>query len=171
MIFSGGVRTPLQFALGQSVSAAFSVSFVCSCCKYLCDYVIYLNITFIYHARLQTYNYQLIIVDNSYKRIVFYSLTTTYSPLDNIKNKNIGEFNFKITSLNVRGIRDLHKRRSIFTWIEKQKSDITFLQETYSTPEIINDWKFQWLGEMIFSHGSNHSRGVLVLINDSYSTK
>ena len=88
------------------------------------------------------------------------------SPLDNIKNKSIGEFNFKITTLNARGFRDLHKRKSIFTWIEKQKSDITFLQETYSTPEIINDWKFQWLGKMIFSHGSNRSRGVLVLINE-----
>jgi len=52
-----------------------------------------------------------------------------------------------------------------FTWIEKQKSDITFLQETSSTPEILTDWKFQWRGEMIYSHGSNHSRGVLVLIN------
>ena len=81
--------------------------------------------------------------------------------------KFIGEFNFKIMSpLIGRGIRNLHKRKSIFTWIEKQKSDITFLQETYSTPEIINDWKFQWRGEMIFSHGSNHSRGVLVLINE-----
>ena len=38
MIFSGGVRTPLQFALGQSVSAAFSVSFVCSCCKHVCNF-------------------------------------------------------------------------------------------------------------------------------------
>ena len=69
-------------------------------------------------------------------------------------------------SLNARGIRDLSKRKSIFTWIEKQKSDTAFLQETYSTPAIINDWKFQWRGEMIFSYGSNHSRGVLVLIND-----
>lgn len=69
-------------------------------------------------------------------------------------------------SLNARGIRDLQKRKSIFTWIEKQKSDITLLQETYSTPEILTDWKFQWRGEMIYSHGSNHSRGVLVLINE-----
>ena len=35
-----------------------------------------------------------------------------------------------------------------------------------STPEILTDWKFQWRGEMIYSHGSNHSRGVLVLINE-----
>ena len=32
--------------------------------------------------------------------------------------------------------------------------------------EIINDWKFQWRGKMIFSHGSNHSKGVLILINE-----
>ena len=69
-------------------------------------------------------------------------------------------------SLNARGIRDLHKRKSIFTWIEKQKTGITFIQETYSTLEIITDWKFQWRGEMFYSHGSNHSRGVLILINE-----
>ena len=56
-------------------------------------------------------------------------------------------------SLNARGIRDLHKRTSIFKWIEKQKTDITFIQETYSTPEIITDWKFQWRRGMFFSHG------------------
>ena len=69
-------------------------------------------------------------------------------------------------SLNARGIRDLHKRKSIFTWIEKQKTGITFIQETYSTLEIVIDWKFQWCGEMFYSHGSNHSRGVLVLGNE-----
>ena len=76
--------------------------------------------------------------------------------------------NFKILSLNVRGIRDDHKRKSVFAWIEKQKADIIFLQETYSTPEIITNWKFNWRGEMIYSHGSNHSRGVLVLIHQQF---
>ena len=60
------------------------------------------------------------------------------------------EVDFKLLSLNVRGIRDFYKRKSIFTWISKQKADITFLQETYSTPEIVNDWKFQWRGDMLF---------------------
>jgi len=54
---------------------------------------------------------------------------------------------------------------AIFTWIEKQKTAIKFIQETYSTPEIITDWKFQWRGELFYSHGSNHSRGVLIFIN------
>ena len=77
------------------------------------------------------------------------------------------EVDFKIVSLNARGIRDFYKRKSIFTWIEKQKADIVFLQETYSTPEVVNEWKFQYRGQMFHSHGSNHSRGVLVLINEN----
>ena len=51
---------------------------------------------------------------------------------------------FKALSLNVRGIRTFDKRKSVFNWITKQNSDIYFLQETYSTKEIENQWKKQW---------------------------
>ena len=44
---------------------------------------------------------------------------------------------FNVLSLNVRGIRDLNKRKSIFTWVRNQKADIIFLQETFSTPDIL----------------------------------
>ena len=71
---------------------------------------------------------------------------------------------FNVLSLNVRGNRDLNKRKSIFTWARNQKADISFLQETYSTPDVFDSWKFQWPGDMYYSHGSNHSKGVLVLI-------
>ena len=74
---------------------------------------------------------------------------------------------FNVLSLNVRGIRDLNKRKSIFTWARNQKADIIFLQETYSTPDVFDSWKFQWLGDMYYSHGSNHSKGVLVLIRET----
>ena len=79
-------------------------------------------------------------------------------PVDNV--------NFKLISLNVRGIRDFAKRKAIFSWIEKQNADIAFLQETYSTPDIVEKWRFQWPGKMFYSHGTNHSRSVLILIND-----
>ena len=69
-----------------------------------------------------------------------------------------------VLSLNVRGICDLNKRKSIFTWARNQKADIIFLQETYNTPDVFDSWKFQWPGDMYYSHGSNHSKGVLVLI-------
>ena len=46
-----------------------------------------------------------------------------------------------IYSLNVRGIRDQPKRRSIFLYLKDQKSKIYFLQDTYSQPE---DGKRSW---------------------------
>jgi exonuclease III len=76
-------------------------------------------------------------------------------------------FNFKLLSLNARGIRDFHKRKTIFTWIKKQKVDIAFLQETYSYQEIENQFKLQWRGKMLFAHGSNHSKGVLFRFSEN----
>ena len=49
----------------------------------------------------------------------------------------------------------------------KQKVDLCFLQETYSTKEVENIWKKQWKGEKFFSHGSERSRGVFILIKNS----
>ena len=71
---------------------------------------------------------------------------------------------FNVISLNVRGLRSLNKRRGIFLWLTKQKADIVFLQETYSTFQDENFWKTQWKGRMLFSHGSNHSKGALILV-------
>ena len=78
---------------------------------------------------------------------------------------------FKTISLNVRGIRTFEKRKSIFNWIIKQNSDICFLQETYSTEEIENQWKKQWPGDVYFAHGSFHSRGVAILVLKSFDFK
>ena len=50
-------------------------------------------------------------------------------------------------------------------------ADIFFLQETYSTRDIENIWRKQWKGKMFFSHGSNHSGGVLVLVKDNLDFK
>ena len=49
----------------------------------------------------------------------------------------------------------------------KQKVDLCFLQETYSTKEVQNIWKKQWKVKMFFSLGLEHSRGVLILIKNS----
>ena len=74
--------------------------------------------------------------------------------------------NFKLLSLNARGIRSFDRRKSIFNWLFKSSADICFLQETYSTPEVENEWKKQWKGKTFFSHATNHSRGVLILVKD-----
>ena len=70
--------------------------------------------------------------------------------------------NFKLLSLNARGIRSFVRRKSIFNWLFKSAADICFLQETYSTPEVENEWK----GKTFFSHAANQSRGVLILVKD-----
>ena len=76
--------------------------------------------------------------------------------------------NLHILSLNVRGIRDLTKRRSIFSFLKDLKANIYFLQETYSEPNDENIWKNEWGGEIFFSHGTNHSKGVCTLVNPSF---
>ena len=74
-------------------------------------------------------------------------------------------FKLKVFSLNVRGIRDQTKRRSIFLFLKDQNANIYFLQETYSEPCDENIWKKEWGGELFFSHGTKHSKGVCILIN------
>lgn len=59
------------------------------------------------------------------------------------------------------------KRKSIFSFLKDQKASFYFLQETFS---VINDestWKSEWGGNIIFSHGSHHSKGVCILIDPS----
>ena len=50
---------------------------------------------------------------------------------------------FKMLSLNARGIRCPEKRQALLIWLQKQKMDLIFLKETYSTKEVENNWKCQ----------------------------
>ena len=71
----------------------------------------------------------------------------------------------KLLSLNVRGLRNVNKRRAIFSYLKSQKATIFCLQETYSSIEDEKVWPAEWGGKIFFSHGSSHSRGVCVLLN------
>ena len=42
-------------------------------------------------------------------------------------------------------------------WLKEQKSDIIFLQETYSTAEVEEIWRTKWQGKIFLSHGTGHS--------------
>jgi exonuclease III len=75
------------------------------------------------------------------------------------KNKS-HKYGIKILSLNVRGINDLKKRRSVFYWAKKQKADIVFLQETYNCKDTENRWRNEWGGKVLYCHGTKHSRGI-----------
>ena len=74
----------------------------------------------------------------------------------------------KFISLNVRGISNFRKRRTIFTWCRKQKADVIFLQETHSTKDNELLWKREWGAPFFCSHGANNSRGVAILIRNNF---
>ena len=73
----------------------------------------------------------------------------------------------KLLTLNVRGLNSSRKRRHVFRWLHQQRSDIIFLQETYSLTETIKRWEAEWGGKVVASHGTTHSKGVMVLFNQS----
>ena len=69
----------------------------------------------------------------------------------------------KLVSLNVRGISNFRKRRAIFSWCRKRKTDFMFLQETHSKKGAEIYWKNEWGTEIVMSHGGSNSCGVPVL--------
>ena len=73
---------------------------------------------------------------------------------------------FKLISLNVRGLSNFKKRKSILSWCRKQKVDIIFLQETHSTVQNEKQWKAEWGGPIELAHGSSNARGVGILISE-----
>ena len=75
---------------------------------------------------------------------------------------------FKLVSLNVKGISNFKKRRTMFTWCRKRKADIIFLQETHSIEKTHTQWKNEWGAEIITSHGSSNARGVAILIKNGF---
>ena len=83
-------------------------------------------------------------------------------------DKGISSINFKIVSLNVRGLNNSIKCTKIFKWLHRQTAHCYFVQETFSTEQSINIWRSKWGGNIFYSHGSNHSKGVIILVNPRY---
>jgi len=76
-----------------------------------------------------------------------------------------------LISLNVRGLRDTVKRRSIFTYLKDQEANFFFLQETFSKESDEALWRNEWGGEIYFSHETSHSKGVCILIDRAVKEK
>jgi len=74
----------------------------------------------------------------------------------------------KLISLNMRGINNFRKRRTIITWLRKQKPDIVFLQETHCAQGNEVLWKREWGATFFCTHGANNARGVAILIRNNF---
>ena len=59
---------------------------------------------------------------------------------------------------------NLKELRAIFSYLKNQKATLYLLQETYSLKEDGKVWSAEWGGQALFSHGSEHSRGVCILL-------
>lgn len=66
------------------------------------------------------------------------------------------------TSLNVRGLKDLVKRISLFLFCKGRKAHCLLLQETHSSDADVNFWTNMWGDRILFSHVSNRSVGVAI---------
>ena len=83
--------------------------------------------------------------------------------MNNLLNMEKKEL-IKINSFNCRGLRNQQKRNNIFSWLNKYHYGITLLQETHSIVTDEQTWVKEWKGQIFFSHGSCHSKGVAILI-------
>ena len=77
-------------------------------------------------------------------------------------------FNYKHSSLNVRGINQSNKRRKQSRWLHHQRAQCCLLKETYSDEKCISSWETDWGGKVYAAHGSKHSKGVKLLMNPNF---
>ena len=77
----------------------------------------------------------------------------------------------KCLSVNIRGLNKSLKRCTVFRWLHHQNCSFVFLQKTYSSTECENIWQTEWGSEVLFSHGTNHSKGTMILINPKIKCK
>lgn len=67
------------------------------------------------------------------------------------------------SSLNVRGLKNNIKRKAIFLFCKEIKANLILLQETHSNKDDEKFWKQQWGDNILYSHGTSHSAGVMIL--------
>ena len=80
-------------------------------------------------------------------------------------NTGLTNLDLSVMSLNVRGLHDKSKRRSIFQYIKDKLIDIACLQETYCTSKDEKSFNYDWGGKIFHClSDSVHSRGVTILI-------
>ena len=92
-------------------------------------------------------------------------MSTNYHIPSNTTTTEQIMYDLVIGSLNVRGINDNIKRNAIFQWTRSKKFDIFFLQECYCSAEIEESWENEWGGKIKYSHGTKHSKGVMILFS------
>jgi exonuclease III len=74
---------------------------------------------------------------------------------------------FRLFTLNVRGIGSKLKRKHFFNLLRQNKYDVICLQESYVTKNVY-DWKKEWGGEIVYKECTSHSGGLMVLFRKGF---
>ncbi len=77
-----------------------------------------------------------------------------------------------IATINVRGLGNPQKRKTLFYWLNERKFDIIALQETFCTENNVTDITSDWNGTCCHTlSNSSHSRGVSILFHKDFDFK
>ena len=74
----------------------------------------------------------------------------------------------KLSVLMLRVYKGIKREKKYSIGGRKKKANVLLLQETHSTPEVIEKWNSQWGGETYYSHGNTESRGVAIFIDKHF---
>ena len=87
------------------------------------------------------------------------------------KNPKSCSVKIKLVSLNVRGLRNAKKRRSLFYLFKRDKYDVVCLQETYLDKNDMYLIDREWGPNYHFSEGTHNSKGLLTLFSKELDCK
>ena len=74
-------------------------------------------------------------------------------------------------SCNCQGLGDFYKRKDVFQYLREKKHDIYFLQDTHFDPKQDLQIRSEWGYESYFASYSTQSRGVAILLNNTFDFK
>ena len=73
----------------------------------------------------------------------------------------------QILSLNVRGLRDSSKRAKVFSYLNRFKADVFFIQEAHVVASDYDLWKSNWgKGGVVFNPFNERSAGQVILLKN-----
>jgi exonuclease III len=67
----------------------------------------------------------------------------------------------------VQGLKGQQKKKKVIEWAKRKNFDLMTIQEAHIEEENLNDWKDVWKGRIIYSCGTNNSRGVVILVREN----
>jgi exonuclease III len=77
------------------------------------------------------------------------------------------ENRIKIINQNVQGIKGQQKKKKVLEWAKRKNFDLMTMQEAHIERENLKDWTDVWKGNIIFSCGTNRSKGVVILVREN----